>query len=75
MPIHNVPTIPSQVPIFCKFGHRLHHRNAGMDMQGEVICLECLAIVGSAPSRIAGRLLAIALDLAPFPTRAEVYGS
>lgn len=62
---------PAQ-PITCVIGHTLHRRNTALDMTGTVICLDCVALLNDANSRTAGRLLAVMLNLAPFPSREEV---
>lgn len=67
-----MPVDPLPQQVHCLVGHILHRRNTALDMDGTIICLDCVALVHEAPGRIAGRLIAVTLNLAPMPSRMEV---
>lgn len=58
----------------CIIGHQLHERNTGW-ISGEAYCLDCVALAHQAADLVTGRLVLTLLNLAPMPSRAEVYAS
>lgn len=70
---HEIPA-HSSLGFECSFGHPLHALNTGW-VAGEPYCLDCAALANLAYLRgeqVVGSLIAVLLNLAPFPSREEI---